>query len=89
MVQNHNQSFHDYLVSLLAQNSLLMGMTSHLSNVKHHHQLKAGLELHLSQKVENDTVIAALDPDNLVDWNIEEHSCFKYCLFHMSSQAYQ
>ena len=71
MVQNRNQSFHDYLVSLLVQNSLLMGTTSHLSNAKLHHQLEAGLELRLSQKVQNDTIIAALDPDNLVNWNIE------------------
>ena len=56
---------------VLAQNSLLMGTTSHLSNAKLHHQLEAGLELRLSQKIENDTVIAALDADDFTDWNVE------------------
>lgn len=71
MVQGCNQPFHDHLVTLLAQNSLLMGTTSHLSNAKLHHQLEASLELHLSQKVENDTVIAALNTDDFTDWNVK------------------
>ena len=57
-----------------------MGMTSHLSNAKLRHQLKAGLELHLSQKVENDTVIAALDADDFTDWNVNALPCAQsYC----------
>ena len=71
MVQGWDQPFQDYVVMLLAQNSLLMGTTSHLSNAKLHHQLEAGLELHLAQKIESDTVIAALDVDDFTDWNIE------------------
>ena len=71
MVQGCDQPFQDYMVALLAQNSLLMGMTSHLSNAKLHHQLEVGLELHLSQKIENDTVIAALDADNFMDWSVK------------------
>ena len=59
------------MVTLLAQNSLLMGTTSHLSNAMLCHQLEAGLELHLSQKVESNTIIATLDADNFMDWNIE------------------
>ena len=71
MVQGWDQPFHDYLVVLLAKNSLLMGTTSHLSNAKIHHQLEAGLELCLLQKIESDTVIAALDADNFTNWNVE------------------
>ena len=71
MVQGRNQPFRDYMVALLAQNSLLMGTTSHLSNAKLHHQLEAGLELHLSQKIENDTVIAVLDADGFTNWSVE------------------
>ena len=71
MVQGQNQPFRDYVIVVLAQNSLLMGTTSHLSNAKLCHQLEAGLELHLSQKIENDTVIAALDADDFTDWNVE------------------
>ena len=59
------------MVVLLVQNSLLMGTTSHLSNAKLHHQLEVGLELCLSQKIENDTVIATLDADNFTDWSVE------------------
>ena len=59
------------MVALLAQNSLLMGTTSHLSNAKLRHQLEAGLELRLSQKIENDTVIAVLDADDFTNWNVE------------------
>ena len=71
MVQGWDQPFQDYVIAVLAQNSLLMGTTSHLSNAKLHHQLKAGLELRLSQKIENDTVIAALNADDFTDWNVE------------------
>ena len=67
MVQGRDQPFRDYMVALLAQNSLLMGTTSHLSNAKLHHQLEVGLELCLSQKIKNDTVIAALDADDFTN----------------------
>ena len=59
MVQGCDQPFCDYLITLLAQNFLLMG------------RLKANLELHLSQKVENDTVIAALNADDFTNLNVE------------------
>ena len=71
MVQGQDQPFQDYVVALLAQNSLLMGTTSHLSNAKLHHQLEAGLELHLLEKIKSDTVIAALDTNDFTDWNVE------------------
>ena len=71
MVQGCDQLFQDYMVALLMQNSLLMGTTSHLSNEKLCHQLEAGLELHLSQKIKNDTVIATLDADDFTDWSVE------------------
>ena len=71
MVQGCDQLFQDYMVALLMQNSLLMGMTSHLSNTKLHHQLEAGLELCLSQKIKNDTVITALDADDFTDWSVK------------------
>ena len=71
MVQGQDQPFRDYVITLLAQNSLLMGTTSHLSNAKLHHQLEAGLELHLSQKIESNTVIAALNTNDFTGWNIE------------------
>ena len=71
MVQGRDQPFRDYMVVLLVQNTLLMRTTSHLSNAKLHHQLEVGLELCLSQKIENDTVIAALDADNFTDWSVE------------------
>ena len=61
MVQDQDQPFQDYVVALLAQNSLLMGTTSHLSNTK----------LHLLQKIEHDTVIAALNTNDFTDWNVE------------------
>ena len=48
-----------------------MGTTSHLSNTKLCHQLKAGLELHLLQRIESDTVIAALDANDFTNWNVE------------------
>ena len=59
------------MVALVAQNSLLMGTTSHLSNAKLCHQLEVGLELHLSQKIENYTVNATLDTDDFMDWSVK------------------
>ena len=71
MVQGQDQPFRDYVIAVLAQNSLLMGTTSHLSNAKLCHQLEAGLELCLLQKIENNTVIAALNANDFTDWNVE------------------
>ena len=71
MVQGRDQPFQDYMVVLLLQNSLLMGTTSHLSNAKLCHQLEVGLELCLSQKIKNDTVIAALDADDFTNWSVK------------------
>ena len=90
MVQGgQDQPFQDHLVTLLAQNSLLMGTTSHLSNAKLRHQLEAGLELCLLQKIESNTVIAALDADDFTNGTLKSNmlmilSMQKHCTLRRS-----
>jgi hypothetical protein len=44
-----NASFWDFAVAIQNKNSLLPSMTSHLEDDKLCHQIKAGMEVHLSK----------------------------------------
>ena len=70
MVQGCNQPFCVILSPCLLRIPFSW-VICHISNAQLHHQLEAVLELCLFQKVESDTIIAALHADNFTDWSVE------------------
>src|SRR5258705_5202554 len=56
-----NSSFWDFAVTIQNKNSLLHGSTLHLTDDKLHHQIRAGMEVHLLKKASSEKLNKVVD----------------------------